>query len=53
MRETRTEIVAVVTSRLAGCISLGEVSPVGEREIDLTAMLLVERGWGRRQWEVL
>jgi hypothetical protein len=38
MRETRMEIVAVVTSRLAGCISLGEVSPVGER--DLTAMLL-------------
>jgi hypothetical protein len=26
MREIRMEIVAVVTSRLAGCISLGEVS---------------------------
>lgn len=50
MRETRMEIVAVVTSRLAGCISLGEVSPVGKRErsdYDASGM------GGKKQLEVL
>jgi hypothetical protein len=36
------EIVTAVTSRLAGCISLGEVSPVGAREIRLHWV----GGWG-------
>jgi hypothetical protein len=37
MRETRMEIVAVVTSRLAGCISLGEVARLARERSDCDA----------------